>query len=135
LTVIEKYETEYVMNDYKDLEVWKTGLQLALQTYSLTKRFPADERYCLALQMKRAAGSIIANIAEGSRQPTRLSFHRFVRISYGSASELETHSILATKLGFIKGDNLYEYNKLLTSVLKMLNSLSKSLSQPTNYKP
>lgn len=78
---------------YRDLEVWQQGMDLADLVYDLTERFPARERYGLALQMRKAAVSIPSNIAEGTRHRTPRYLSRVI-IALGEHAELETQDIL-----------------------------------------
>lgn len=84
---------------YQDLEVWRRGMDLAEVAYRLTAAFPADERFGLISQVRRAAVSIPANIAEGHGRGTNGAFASFLRIARGSLRELETHLLLAERIG------------------------------------
>jgi four helix bundle protein len=79
--------------------VWQRAMGLAEATYRLTRGFPRDEQFGLTSQARRAAASIAANIAEGYGRGTRPSYAHFVRIAQGSLKELETHLILAERIG------------------------------------
>ena len=83
------------IESYKDLDVWQVAMTLAQESYLLTARFPKDETYGMAAQIRRAAVSIPANIAEGYGRDQTGSFVQFLKIAQGSARELETHLILA----------------------------------------
>ena len=82
------------IESHKDLEVWQMAMTLAEDCYHLTARFPKDEVYGMSAQIRRAAVSIPANIAEGYGREQTGSFIQFLRIAQGSARELETHLIL-----------------------------------------
>ena len=86
---------------YRDLEVWQLGMELATDAYRLTRSFPTDELYGLTSQIRRSAASVPANIAEGYGRNSQKSLAYFLRISIGSLKELETHVILAQRLGYI----------------------------------
>lgn len=86
---------------YRELEIWQVGMDIAEAAYRLTADFPADERYGLVSQMRRAAVSIPANIAEGWGRNSQANLANFVKIARGSASELETLVELAKKLKLI----------------------------------
>lgn len=77
------------MGDFKDLRVWAMSRQLAASIYELTRNFPRSELYGLTSQMRRAAISIGANLAEGSGRHGDKELRRFVDIARGSATELE----------------------------------------------
>ena len=87
------------MQDFRKLVVWQKSHAVTLAVYRFTKAFPADERFGLTSQMRRAASSIGANLAEGSSRGSDTDFARFVQISVGSASEMECHLMLARDLG------------------------------------
>ncbi len=89
------------MKDFKSLKVWHKAHQLTLLVYALTRTFPREEMYGLTSQIRRAAASIPANIAEGSGRRSDGELRRFLQIARGSASELEYHLLLARDLGFL----------------------------------
>jgi four helix bundle protein len=115
------------MKDYKELEVWKRGISLVLAIYEIVQKFPKDERYALADQMKRAVVSIPSNIAEGASRNTTKEFIQFLYIALGSASELETQIIIAEKFCYIKHEEALCFE--ITVVRKMLNALITSLKK------
>jgi four helix bundle protein len=87
------------MRDFRKLMVWQKAHQLTLGIYELTANFPRDEVYGLTSQVRRAAASIPANVAEGCGRDGDTELARFLRIAMGSANELEYHLILARDLG------------------------------------
>lgn len=91
---------------HHDLRVWQDGIALVKLVYALTKTFPREELFGLTSQMRRAAVSIPANIAEGAARSTRKEFAYFLVIARGSLSELETLVLIATELGYLKNDEL-----------------------------
>ncbi len=96
--------------------------------YRLTETFPKAEIYGLTSQMKRAAVSIPANIAEGYARKHRAEYIQFLRIAFGSGAELETHLILAQELGIIKNTEVKAVQGLLDEIMRMLNKLISSLA-------
>ena len=86
---------------YKDLEIWQLGMELTVEVYKLTSEFPKSEQFGLTSQMRRAAVSIPANIAEGYGRSSDRNLANFVRIARGSLAELETHIELSIRLGFV----------------------------------
>lgn len=109
-----------MVNSYKDLIVWQKSIDLVLEIYKLTNKFPKSETYGLVSQMRRSAVSIPSNIAEGRGRSTRKDYRNFLVIAYGSGAELETQIIISKKLSFgiidfSKADNLLE------ETMKMLN--------------
>jgi len=91
------------MKSHRDLEVWKKAMELAREVYALTKGFPADERFGLTNQVRRAVVSVASNIAEGAARGSHAEFIRFLRIALGSLAEVETQLLLATDLGYVHG--------------------------------
>ena len=90
---------------HEKLEAWKVSMQLTKVLYELTATFPADERFGLTQQMRRAAVSIPSNIAEGSGRNGVKEYLHFIGISRGSLAELETQMRIAVMLDFMKLDN------------------------------
>jgi four helix bundle protein len=86
------------IKSYRELIVWRKSLVLAEEVYMLTRNLPREELYCLTVQMRRSAISIPSNIAEGSRRKDLPEYLHFLRVSRGSAAELETQIILAKRL-------------------------------------
>src|SRR3989344_8962230 len=109
------------IHSYKDLIVWQKGIDLVTTIYDFTKEFPKEEIFGLSSQIKRAAVSIPANIAEGRHRGTRKDFLQFIRIAYASGAELETEILIAEKLGFGKKDKLEKIKIILNEEMKMLH--------------
>ena len=114
--------------NYKDLVVWQKGVALAKATYQLTSRFPAEEKFGLVSQMRRAAVSIPSNIAEGQARHTTGEFVQFISHAEGSVAELETQLILSLELAFAKADDAKASFVLLDEIRRMLNGLRRKLS-------
>jgi len=87
---------------HRDLEIWQLGIDLVTKIYKFTKNFPKEEIYGLTSQMRRAAISYPSNISEGAARDSINDYIRFLYISMGSLSELETQIIISEKLGYIK---------------------------------
>src|SRR3990170_5248198 len=87
------------IQSYQDLEVWQRGMAVAEQVYNLTQGFPREEMFGLTSQIRRAAISIPANIAEGWGRMGTKEFQRFLQIAMGSLRELETHLMLSQRVG------------------------------------
>ncbi len=117
------------LTSYKDLEVWQKSIDLVVAVYAVNKTFPKEEIYSLTSQIRRAAVSISANIAEGQVRSSTKDFLRFINISYGSAAELETHFIISEKLGYITSDKLQLLLADVARIGKMLNGLRNKLEQ------
>jgi four helix bundle protein len=111
------------MHNYKELNVWKRGIKLAVEIYRLSQNFPVEERYGLTSQMRRSAISVPSNVAEGAGRRTDKEFAHFLRIGHGSICELETQLYVAYELGYVKDDVFSSVTTELTEVQKMLFSL------------
>ncbi len=112
---------------YKDLLVWQKGIEIAKATYDLTRKFPAEERFGLTSQMRRAAVSIPSNIAEGQARHTTGEFIQFVSHAEGSAAELDTQLILSVELGFCLKDDVIPLYEAIDELRRMLNALRRKL--------
>jgi four helix bundle protein len=115
------------MRNYEDLEVWQRAHALSVQLYRITEGFPRTEMFGLTSQIRRAAGSIGANLAEGSGRWGDVELARFVRIAMGSASELQAHLRLARDLGFLCESHYGASMRDLTSVRQMLTAFLQTL--------
>ena len=120
-----------VIHSYKDLIVWQKGMDVAVSVYELTENYPKEEIYGLISQMRRAATSIPANIAEGRHRGTRKDFTQFLRIAHSSAAELETFIILSKRLQKTKNLEYSKVDQLLLEVIKMLNSMIRKMNPRT----
>ena len=109
------------MGDYKKLKVWQKSHRLAVAVYKATVGFPADERFGLTSQLRRAATSIPANLAEGCGRRTDKELDRYVRISLASATELEYHLMLARDVGCLEQAT---HDSLALAALEVQNMLS-----------
>ena len=86
---------------HRDLMAWKEAMELARRIYSATETFPRSEQFGLSLQMRRAAGSVASNIAEGAARKSSKDFSHFLGIALGSLAELDTQIQLATSFGWL----------------------------------
>ena len=112
---------------HEQLEAWKFSMRLVKAVYQMTAAFPAEERYGLSQQMRRAAVSIPSNIAEGAGRNSAKEFLNFIGISRGSLAELETQLQLAVMLGFAAPD--HQVFELADSTGKLLTGLHKTLGK------
>jgi len=117
------------LQNFRDLKVWEKAHTLALATYAATANFPAAERFGLTSQMRRAAASVPANIAEGCVRSSHRDFARFLHTAMGSASELEYFVLLARDLKFVDGEmhdrlvrDLQEVKRMLTALIARLKA-------------
>jgi four helix bundle protein len=111
------------MQDFKDLKVWQRAHELTLGIYGATRGFPREETYALTAQLRRAASSIPANVAEACGRDGSAEFGRFLKIAMGSASETEYHLILARDLDYIERGTWEQLNAHTIEVKKMLAAL------------
>ena len=115
------------MKVYQNIKVWEKSHKLTLEVYSVTTRFPAEERFGLTGQLRRGAASIPANIAEGCGRNGQAELARFLDISMGSANEVEYHLLLARDLGYLEAANWSELTERTVEIKRMLASFLKTL--------
>ena len=118
------------LKSHKDLVVWQKSIILVKEIYHVTSQFPKDEIYGLSSQMRRAVVSIPSNIAEGYSRNSTKDYAHFLRIAYGSSTELETQTIIAKDL--YKNIDYTATELLLEEVLKMLNVITGKLEIKNN---
>ena len=116
------------MQNYRDLVVWKRAHALTLALYGATRPFPPDERFGLTSQIRRAASSIGANLAEGCGRYGRAEFGRFAQIALGSACELDYHLLLARDLRYLDDEPHREIERDLAEIRRMLVGLIQKLA-------
>jgi four helix bundle protein len=112
---------------HKRLDVWKLSMELVSELYRVTGEFPAEERYGLVAQLRRAAVSVPSNIAEGAARNTKREFANFLHMAQGSISELDTQLEIAVALGYASRDGLASLVERLERIDKMLSGLIRSL--------
>jgi four helix bundle protein len=117
------------INSYRDILVWQQAMELVTAIYQSTETWPKEEAYGLTSQVRRAAVSIPANIAEGYGRDTRGSYQQFLRIAQGSLKEMETHLLIAERLGFIRSEKMEPIMTKSESVGKLLRLLIRKLSE------
>ena len=117
------------MESYRELLVWQKAHALTLTIYRVTKEFPSSEKFELTSQIRRAAASIGANLAEGSGRRGSAEFHRFAQIALGSATELDYHLLLARDLGYLPTQSHTELEASLNEVRRMLTGLIQKLAR------
>ena len=126
--MVESRVSARPVQSYRDLIVWQKALDLAEEVYSSTRHFPKEEIYGLTSQVRRAAVSIVSNIAEGHSRQTRGEFIQFLGIARGSLAELYTQVILAGRLKMLPTDAQQKLEIQLAEVGRLLNALRKSLN-------
>ena len=117
------------IQSYRDLKVWQQAMSLAEECYRLTRQFPKDELYGMTSQVRRAAASVAANIAEGHGRNSRGEYIQFLRVAQGSLKELETHLILASRVGLVSDGAIAQGLEKSEGLGKMLHALIRSLER------
>jgi four helix bundle protein len=109
------------------LRVWSESMGLAEACYGLTRTSPKEEMYGMTSQVRRSAAAVPANIAEGYGREGPSEFVRFLRIAQGSLKELETHLILASRVGLTNHEETVPVLERCETVGKMVRSLIRSI--------
>ncbi|HEX8735593.1 MAG TPA: four helix bundle protein [Pyrinomonadaceae bacterium] len=117
------------MRPHHNLDVWQKAVDFVIDIYRATEIFPKEERFGLISQLRRAAVSIPANIAEGAARKSEKEFLQFLSIAQGSASEVETELVIAFRLEFIDKSKYNELIESLDDISRMLNGLSNHLKK------
>lgn len=119
------------MKDFRKLEVWRKAHELALGVYRATQDFPGEERYGLTSQARRAAVSVVANIAEGCGRDGDADRARLLQIAFGSASEVECLLMLSRDPGYLPasdyqgiGEGVVEVKRMLAALIRRMRSSS-----------
>jgi four helix bundle protein len=115
------------MRDHRKLEAFQIADSLAMQIYSITRAFPADEKFGLIAQLRRAAVSIGANIVEGAARESKSEYVRFLGIAYASARELEYELSIAARLGYIAAAAAEDLEALSSRTCRVLHGLIQAL--------
>jgi four helix bundle protein len=123
------------MRNFEELEVWQRAHALTVKLYRITEQFPRSEMFGLTSQIRRAAGSVGANLAEGCGRWSDGELARFVQIAMGSASELQNHVRLARDLDFLNPDDYQHVLKDVTSVRQMLSAVLQAVRGVRTTKP
>jgi len=116
------------MRNFRNLEIWRKGIELVKKIYALTKTYPSEERFGLISQMQRAVVSIPSNIAEGCSRNSEKEYKRFLEIAIGSSFELETQLIIGFEQNY---HPIKQHEELLVNIntlQKQINSLISKLS-------
>jgi four helix bundle protein len=114
------------IRDFTDMEVWRPAQKLAKEVYIITKLFPKDETFGLTSQIRRAAGSVPANIAEGFGGNSSRDQEQFYVIANGSLHELRSHLLLATDLGYLVAETSNLLQTELSRTHQLLNGLLRA---------
>lgn len=115
-----------VRHNYKNLKIWKLGIEIVDDVYGIISEFPKDEKFGLISQISRYSVSIPSNIAEGSSR-TDKSFLHFIDVSLGSSFELKTQVIIAFKRNYITKESLMKLEEKIEEFQKMTMSFQNKL--------
>jgi four helix bundle protein len=118
-----------VVSSYRDLRVWQQAMVLAENCYCLTGDFPKEEKFGMSAQIRRAAVSVPANIAEGHGREQTKSFVQFLRVAQGSLKEVETHLILSQRVGLADRSRIDPLLSECEGLGKMLRTYIRALQR------
>ena len=113
--------------NYRELIVWQEAIKIAKAIYELTGKFPKQETYALADQIRRAAVSVPSNIAEGQARKSPGDFRRFLHIALGSLAEVDTQLVLAQEFGYLSREDIDSLNEQIQGLRMKLYALINSL--------
>ncbi len=123
------------LESYRQLRVWQRGMQLAKDIHLLVQNFPKYEIYGLCSQLRRAAVSIPANLAEGHERESTKDYLRHISIAQGSLAETETHLLLAESLNYAASKQIAPLLDICMEQRRMLSGLRRSLKAKLNTNP
>jgi len=115
------------VKDFRELKIWTRSHALTLRVYRASKRFPREEMFALTSQMRRAASSVPANIAEGCGRDGDAELKRFLTIALGSACELDYHWLLACELGYVSEPEAATTAGEILEIRRMLGAFVRKL--------
>ena len=121
------------MKTFRQLQVWQKAHELTITTYQMTRPFPTEERFGLVQQMRRAAVSVAANIAEGHQRTSKQEFRRFLDIAHGSLAELQYYVLLTQDLDYLTESAPSTILKVSDEVGKMLHGLKRHINQEVRH--
>lgn len=124
-----------IVKSYKDLIVWQKAMDLAVEVYRLSDKFPKAEIYSLTDQLRRATVSVVSNIAEGKGRESKQEYLHFLAIAQGSLTEAETQLLLAVRLGYLKDGDVEKALAISDEIGRMLNVMRTKLKNPSPLKP
>lgn len=114
-------------SSYKRLIAWQQAVDFCAKVYVTTNDFPADEKFGLTSQIRRAAVSIPSNIAEGSSRGSKKEFTQFLNVALGSLAEVETQIEIAVRVAYLSSEHAELLRKDLTSIKRLALALKRSL--------
>ena len=113
---------------YRDLIVWQRSVEMVVELYALTEKFPREELFGIISQMRIAGVSISSNIAEGRSRGTKADYLNFLRTANASGAELETQIEISKRLPKTKSLDYSKVDKLLDEVMRMLNAMIRNFN-------
>lgn len=113
--------------NYRELIVWQEAIKIAKAVYELTAKFPKQEMYALADQLRRGAVSVPSNIAEGQARKSPGDFRRFLHIALGSLAEVDTQLVLAQEFGYLSKGDIDPMDEQIQTLRMKLYALINSL--------
>ena len=122
------------MRPHEKLDVWRVAVDFVVKVYKVTESFPKEERFGLTSQVRRAAVSVPANIAEGAARRSPKEFVHFISNAQGSTSELETELLIAHCLDYLRKDASCELRDTLDQIGRMLTGLTRHIEKAVNRK-
>jgi len=115
------------MHNFRQLQIWKEGMEVTKQVYLLLAKFPPSEKFGLISQISRCAVSVPSNIAEGSSRSSSKEFAHFLSIALGSLFELETQLLLSAELSIVSFDDVELIIANLIQLQKKISVFRKTL--------
>jgi len=112
---------------FEKLDVWHKAIEFADLVYSLTNKFPSEERFGLTTQMRRAAVSVPSNIAEGSSRIFDRDFAHFIEIGYGSVMEVVSQAFISRRQGFLSQESFQQLYAAAEEIARMMSGLRGAL--------
>jgi four helix bundle protein len=117
------------MRPHENLDAWRKAIDFVLEVYKASESFPKKERFGLTSQVRRAAVSVPANLAEGAARSSMKEFAHFISNAQGSASEVETELLIAHRLGYLSRETHLSLRRAHDNPGKMLNGLARHVRQ------
>ena len=117
---------------YRKLIAYQKAKEVVKHTYKLLKKFPAEERYAMSDQLRRASVSITSNIAEGINRYSVKDKSHFIEMSYGSLMEVSSQFEIAEELGYITAEERLSIDQLIEEVARLLSGLQKTFKPSTD---
>ena len=117
---------------YRKLIAYQKAKEVVKHTYRLLKKFPAEERYAMSDQLRRASVSITSNIAEGINRYSVKDKSHFIEMSYGSLMEVSSQFEIAEELGYITAEEKLSMDQLIEEVARLLSGLQKTYKPSTD---